>query len=76
VVQPDAIFALVCHHLRLQGCGSAFKLAFEIWLMCPLPLILTNALFTKVQPMIATAYSVGWLVKLVVAAVATVLILG
>jgi hypothetical protein len=71
-----AFFAVVCHQLHLHGYGSAFKLALEVWLMCPLPLIVTNALFMKMQPMIAIAHSLGWLVKLVVAAVATVLILG
>jgi hypothetical protein len=70
-----AFFALICHQLHVHGYGSAFKLALEIWLACPLPLILTNALFIKVQPMIAAAHSLGWLVKLGVAAAATVLIL-
>ena len=54
-----AFFALVCNQLHLHLYGAAFKLALEIWLMGPLPLILTNALFMKLQPAIATAHSLG-----------------
>jgi hypothetical protein len=40
-----------------------------------LPLIVTNALFIKLQPQIAASHSLGWLVKLIIAAVAVVWIL-
>jgi hypothetical protein len=71
-----AFFALICHRLQLHHYTSVFKLALAVWLACPLPLIVTNALFSKVQPMVAAAHSLGWLVKLAVAAAATVLFLG
>jgi len=41
-----------------------------------LPLLITNALFTKLHPAITASYSLGWLVKLVVAAVAVALFLA
>ncbi|HWY51146.1 MAG TPA: hypothetical protein VNW72_06655 [Chthoniobacterales bacterium] len=71
-----AFFALICYRLQLHQYSSAFKLALLIWLAAPLPLIVTNALFIKVAPMIAASHSLGWLVKLILAAAATVLIIG
>jgi hypothetical protein len=40
-----------------------------------LPLLITNGLFIKLRSAITASYSLGWLVKLVVAAVAVTLIL-
>jgi hypothetical protein len=40
------------------------------------PLTITNALWIKLAPAIAISYSIGWLVKLAVAALAVALILG
>lgn len=69
-----AVFVVLCNRLHLRAAPDTFKMAFAIWLMCPLPLIVTNALFMKLQPMIAAAHSLGWLVKLSLAALAVVLI--
>jgi hypothetical protein len=81
VVQCIAFSDLCCLCCALQSTSSSpapdtFKMAFAIWLMCPLPLIVTNALFMKLQPMIAAAHALGWLVKLSLAALAVVLISG
>lgn len=70
-----AVFTFVCARLHLYTPGAALKLALAVWLTGPLPLIVTHALFIKLQPAIAAAYSVGWLVKLLVAGVAVVWIL-
>jgi len=51
-------------------------LALAIWLVGPVPLLITNALFIKLHPAISTSFCVGWLVKLMVAAIAVSLILG
>jgi hypothetical protein len=69
-----AVFIVLCKQLHIHSPADTFKMAFEIWLMCPLPLIVTNALFMKLQPMIVAVHSLGWLVKLSVAAIAVVLI--
>jgi hypothetical protein len=47
-------------------------LALAIWLVGPLPLLIVNGLFIKLHSAITASYSLGWLVKLVVAAVAVV----
>jgi hypothetical protein len=70
-----AVFALASHEFHVHSLGAGLRMAFEIWLIGPLPLVLTNALFMKVQPMIALAHSLGWLVKLGVAAIAAIVFL-
>jgi hypothetical protein len=70
-----AVFVLLCARLNLHSCTATVKLALAIWLLGPLPLLIANALFITLHPALTTAYSVGWLVKLVVAAVAVVLFL-
>jgi hypothetical protein len=70
-----AVFTLLCARLNLHSYSATVKLAFAIWLVGPLPLLIANALFIKLHSAITAAYSIGWLVKLVVAAVAVALIL-
>jgi len=67
-----AVFAIVCARLNLHTYGSTLKLAFAIWLIGPLPLLITHALFMKLQAPIVASYSLGWLVKLLIAALAVV----
>ena len=70
-----AVFTLLCARLNLHSYSATLKLAVAIWFVGPLPLLIGNALFIKLHSVIAAAYSLGWLVKLVVAAVAVTLIL-
>ena len=70
-----AVFTLLCARLNLHSSSATLKLAVAIWFVEPLPLLIANALFIKLHSVIAAAYSLGWLVKLVVAAVAVTLIL-
>ena len=71
-----AVFAFLCVEPGLHSYIATLKLALGAWLIGPLPLIISIALFLKLPPAIAVAYSFGWLVKLVVAALAVVWILG
>jgi hypothetical protein len=71
-----SVFVLVCEGLHLHSYRGTFKLAVAIWLIGPLPLTIVNALWLKLAPAIAASYALGWLVKLALAAVALVLILG
>jgi len=70
-----AAFTLLCARLSLHSYSATLKLALAIWLVGPLPLLIANALFIKLHSAITAAYSLGWLVKLMVAAVAVTLIL-
>lgn len=65
------IFVYVVARLGLHSVMGAAKLAVAVWLICPLPLILTNAAFMKLHRVFVASYATGWLIKLVIAAVAT-----
>ena len=64
------IFACDRCRLGLHSVGSALKLARAVWLIGPLPLILTNAAFMKLHRVFVTSYATGWLIKLAIVAIA------
>ena len=64
------VFAFVAARLGLHSVSSALKLAVAVWLIGPLPLILTNATFMKLHRVFVVSYAIGWLTKLMIAAVA------
>lgn len=66
-----AAFAVLCGWLRIHSIGSAITLAAAIWLIGPLPMLLTNAAFMKLHRVFVTSYAAGWLVKLCVVGAAT-----
>ena len=70
-----AVFTILCARFDLHSYSATVELALAIWLVGPLPLLIVHALFIKLHPAIAAAYSIGWLVKLVVAAVVVTLVL-
>jgi hypothetical protein len=69
------VFAYLAARLGVHSVASAVRLAVEVWLIGPLPLILTNAAFIKLHRVFVVAYAMGWLVKLVVVALAVGLFL-
>jgi hypothetical protein len=64
------VFAYVTAWLGLHSMAGAVKLAVAVWLIGPLPLILTNAAFLKLHRVFVASYAVSWLVKLVIVAIA------
>jgi hypothetical protein len=71
-----AVFEFLCVHFRLHSYHSAFKFALAVWLVAPLPMLITNGIWIKLSAPITASYSIGWLVKLLVAAFFVVLFLG
>jgi hypothetical protein len=65
-----AVFAYLSARLHLHSVASAVKLAVAVWLIGPLPLILTNAAFMKLHRVFVVSYATGWLIKLTIVAVA------
>jgi hypothetical protein len=63
------VFAYATARLGLHSVESAVKLAVAVWLIGPLPLILTNAAFMKLHHVFVVFYAMGWLVKLAIVAV-------
>jgi hypothetical protein len=47
-----------------------------VWLVAPLPMLVTNAIWIKISAPITASYSIGWLVKLLVAAFFVILLVG
>jgi hypothetical protein len=45
-------------------------LAVAVWVIGPLPLMLTNAAFMKLHRVFVALYAIGWLIKLVIVAIA------
>ncbi len=71
-----AIFALTALQFNHHSTRNNFTLAAEIWLIGPLPLILTNAAFMKLHRVFVAFQALGWLVKLLIAAAALSLVSG
>jgi hypothetical protein len=65
-----AAFALLAWKLEVVGVRNCVKLALAIWVIGPLPLILSGAIFLKLHRMFVAMYAASWLVKLVIVAVA------
>jgi len=63
-------FSYLTARLGIHSVGGSIKLAIAIWLIGPLPLILTDAAFIKLHRVFVASYLFGWLVKLAIAAVA------
>ena len=55
------VLAWKLHQVDLKG---NLKLAAMIWLIGPLPLLLANALFIKLDHLVTASHAAGWLVKL------------
>lgn len=71
-----AVFIYLAARLDILGWMPVLGLAFGIWLLAPLPLLITNALFIKIHPLNTFSNALGWLVKLLICAVAAHLFLG
>jgi hypothetical protein len=64
------VFAILAACLGIHSVLGAVKLAVAIWLIGPLPLILTNAAFIKLHRVFVVSFATGWLVKLLIVALA------
>jgi hypothetical protein len=63
------VFAILSAKLGLTALGAS-RVALAIWVIGPLPLILTNAAFMKLHRVFVVSYAIAWLVKLELAAFA------
>ena len=66
-VLTPIVFVLLCRRLGLRG-GETYWLAVAIWLVAPLPLLVTQHLFVRIDPLVTASHATGWLVKLLVCA--------
>src|SRR5262249_14591119 len=64
------VFASVATRLHLDTFPAALKFAVAIWLIGPFPLILSNAAWMRLHRVFVASYSMAWLVKFRVVALA------
>lgn len=64
-----AAFMSLAEWLGVHSLDSLLKLAFWLWIIGPLPLIMTYAAFIKFHRVFVALCSAGWLVKLAIAAI-------
>jgi hypothetical protein len=64
-------FVALAATLGQTDMAGALKLAAMIWLIAPLPLLLANALFIKIDHLVTASHAAGWLAKLLLIAAAT-----
>ena len=69
-----ALFDFLCLRLSFFTRSSTFTLALGVWLAVALPMIITNAIWMKIAAPIAAFFSLGWLVKLLIAGLLLLLI--
>jgi hypothetical protein len=63
-------------HIRGQHhVAGALRLAALIWLIAPLPMLVTNSLFIKLDPLVTAGHAVGWLAKLLLIGMATAIVM-
>ncbi len=65
------VFVTACPMLHIAGFHQTLEFAHAIWLIAPVPLLITNALWIKMHPLVVLAHSLGWFVKLSVVAMIT-----
>ncbi len=64
-----AAFIFLAHKIEIEGLRNSVKLGLAIWVIGPLPLVVSNTLFFKLRRVYAALYAASWLVKLMIAAV-------
>lgn len=68
-------FAWLYTLLAVHSWPGALGLAFLIWVISALPLLLTHGLFIRLHPLTTFAQAAGWLVKLLVASASSALLI-
>jgi hypothetical protein len=69
-------FVTACPAFHIAGIKQTLEFALAAWLIAPLPLLITNALFIKLHPLTVLAHALGWLAKLCVVAVVTAVLVA
>jgi intracellular septation protein A len=64
-------FAALAWKLHQTDMRGALKLAAMVWLIGPLPLLVGNAMFIKIDHLVTASHAAGWLAKLLLIAAAT-----
>ncbi len=71
----STVMVLLAVRLGKTNLLGAVKLAIAIWLIAPLPMLVTNHMFIKIDALITASHAIGWLVKLLLMAGAVAVLL-
>ena len=71
-----AAFILAADLFGVLGWNKIMVLALLMWGAGPVPVLVTNALFIKLHPLVVVSHATGWLVKLLLAATAAQIFLS
>jgi len=63
-------FVYAAAMIGIRTVPASLEFAGAVWVIGPLPLILTNAAFMKLHRVFVASYAIGWLVKLSIVAIA------
>ncbi|WP_348261357.1 hypothetical protein P8935_16305 [Telmatobacter sp. DSM 110680] len=63
------VFVYAAARLGIHTVPAALAFAGAVWMIGPLPLILTNAAFMKLHRVFVASYATGWLIKLLIVAI-------
>jgi len=69
-VLTSAAFIFASFEFGIRGFASTFRFAVLCWLIAPLPLLITNAIYIKLHPLVVVSHALGWLARLTIAAIA------
>lgn len=72
----SAAFVALAWKLHQTDMRGALKLAAMVWLIGPLPLLVGNAFFIKIDHLNTASHAAGWLAKLLLIAAATAWLVG
>ncbi len=70
------VFVYLCYRVNFHHWATTWRLATGLWLMIPVPILVTQHLWVKIHPLTTLAHALGWLAKLLVIAAAVALIMG
>ncbi len=70
-----AVLGVLYSWLNLHTFTGTTGLALAIWLLAPVPLIVTNGMFLKFHPGVSFSHAAGWAVRLFLIAIVMTLIL-
>jgi hypothetical protein len=68
-------FVMLANMLGRTDLIGTLELAGMVWLIAPLPLLVTNGLFIKIDPLVTASHAAGWLVKLLLIGLATAVLI-
>ncbi|HLZ78566.1 MAG TPA: DUF1761 domain-containing protein [Sphingomonas sp.] len=74
-ILTSTVMVLLAVRLGQTNLCDAVKLALAIWLIAPLPMLVTNHMFIKIDALVTASHAIGWLVKLLLMAGAIALLL-